>query len=106
MRGGKCFWDAPAGEVGDPCTFPEFCKSGQCSDTTIQDDGICTQPCVVGVADGCPMGLECVAVGNGGICYTPSDGGGCCSASNDTPWAPLVLGAGILGFVVVRRRRK
>ena len=103
---GKCFWDPPAGEVGDPCTFPEFCKSGQCSDSVIQADGICTQPCVVGVADGCPTGLECIAVGNGGVCYTAGDGSGCCSTSRDTPWAPLMLGAGILGFVVLRRRRK
>ncbi len=102
---GKCFWDPPAGEVGDACTFPEFCKSGQCSDSTIQDDGVCTQPCVVGLADACPNGLECIAVGNGGICYTAADGGGCCSAGTETPWAPFVLGLGIFGFVVIRRRK-
>ncbi len=104
---GKCFWDPPAGEVGDACTFPQACISGNCSDSTIQGAGICTQTCVVGLADACPMGLECISTGNSGICYTASNSGGCCSSSNTgTPWAPFVFGGVVLGFVVLRRRRR
>jgi len=103
---GKCFWDAPVGEVGDACTFPQFCKSGQCSDSTIQGDGICTQGCVVGVADSCPPDLECLDVGAGGICYFKTESG-CCSTSNGgAPWAPFLLGGTVLGMVVIRRRRR
>ncbi len=102
---GKCFWDAPTGEIGDPCTFPQACVSGACSDSTIQGDGICTQSCVVGLADACPMGLECIATGNSGICYLPT-AAGCCSTSNSrTPWAPFLLGGLVFGFVMFRRRR-
>ena len=102
---GKCFWDAPTGEVGDACTFPQACLSGNCSDSTIQGDGICTQSCVVGIADACPMGLDCIATGNSGICYFAT-AAGCCSTSNSrTPWAPFLLGGLVFGFVMFRRRR-
>jgi hypothetical protein len=104
---GKCFWDPPAGEVGDACDFPQFCKTNQCSNSTIQGDGICTQTCVVGVADGCPSGLECVSTGgNGGLCYFPGDGGGCCSTSDsDVPWGALLFGSTVFGFVLLRKKR-
>jgi MYXO-CTERM domain-containing protein len=103
---GKCFWDQPVGEVGDPCTYPQFCLSGQCSDTTIQGPGICTQTCVVGIEDSCPMGLTCTQAGNTGICY-PLEEAGCCSTTGgQTPWAPFLFAGSILGFIVLRRRRR
>jgi hypothetical protein len=104
---GKCFWDPPAGVIGDACSFPQACVSGLCSDTVFQGEGICTQSCVLGLADACPEGLECVEAGADAICFTPQDDGGCCSASNEgTPWAPFLIGGTVLGFVVLRRRRR
>ncbi len=100
---GKCFWDPPTGELGDSCTYAEFCLSGQCSTSTFQGEGVCTQQCVVGSADTCPVGLECFDAGNKSICYLPEDGG-CCSASSSTPWAPFAMGLFLIGYVMRRRR--
>jgi len=103
---GKCFWDPPAGAIGDDCTFPQFCLSGLCSNSVFQGDGICTQSCVQGLADACPEGLECVAAGNMSVCLAATDEGGCCSTSdNHTPWVPFMLGGIVLGFVVIRRKK-
>jgi MYXO-CTERM domain-containing protein len=102
---GKCFWDQPTGNVGDPCTFPQACLSGRCSDDVVQGDGICTQSCVAGLADACPAGLECVKVGNDSICYTGLDDGGCCSTGGGSPLGAFVLGGFVLGFIVIRRKR-
>ncbi|MBS1119934.1 MAG: hypothetical protein H6Q90_2162 [Deltaproteobacteria bacterium] len=104
---GKCFWDAPIGEVGDACTFPQFCKTGQCQGTA--DQQICTQSCIPGVSDSCPAGegLICVAQGQGqGICFFGEEGGGCCSTSNGNGWVPGGLAAFALGLVVFGRRRR
>ena len=71
------------------------------------DVSICTQVCIPGVADSCPMGLECVAAGNNGLCFLPQgDTGGCCSSSTQTPWAPFAFATFVIGFVVLRRKRK
>lgn len=103
---GKCFWDPATGEVGDPCTFPQACKSGLCSDTVFQGDGICTQDCVIGLADACPAGLACVDAGNGNaVCFTPLDDGGCCSSGHDSPWGAFALGGFVLGLIALRRKR-
>ncbi|MBA2539000.1 MAG: hypothetical protein H0V17_05145 [Deltaproteobacteria bacterium] len=103
---GKCFWDPPAGVLGDDCSFPQACVSGLCSDTVFEGEGICTQSCILGLEGACPEGLECVAAGADAICFTPQDDGGCCSTSNDSaPWAPFLLGGVVIGFVVFRRRR-
>lgn len=103
---GRCFWDPPVGEIGDDCTYPEFCLSGQCSNTSINSEtAICTQTCIVGTANACPEGLECFDTGNSGVCYLPTDGG-CCSASTSTPWGPFALAGVVFGFVLRRRRRR
>jgi len=102
---GRCFWDPPTGEVGDDCTFAEFCLSGQCSNSTIAGDtAICTTSCITGLADACPDGLECVDVGNGGVCFVPTEGG-CCSTSSSHPWGPFALGGLLLGYLLRSRRR-
>ncbi len=103
---GKCFWDAPIGEVGDDCTFAQFCKSGVCQGTA--DQQICTQSCVPGVSDSCPTGsgLSCVEVSTGeGVCFFVEDSGGCCSASGGNGWVPGGLAAFVVGAVLFRRRR-
>ncbi len=102
---GKCFWDPPVGEIGEDCTFPQFCLSGLCSNSVFQGDGICTQSCVVGLADACPTGLTCVEAGSDAVCIVVEETG-CCSTSNQgTPWAPFMLGGLVLGFVVLRRKK-
>lgn len=105
---GKCFWDPPAGEVGDSCTYPQFCKTGVCTGTTEQQ--ICTQKCIPGVADSCPAGsgLECLEqTPNEGICFYGTVGG-CCSVADGRGmwWANLALAALVLGFITRRRRRR
>lgn len=104
---GKCFWEAPVGQIGDACTFPQFCESGICQGTA--DETICTQACIPGVLDSCPEGGEfaCVETNPGmGVCFFAETDSGCCSARDgDLPWAPAALGFGILGFILVRRKR-
>lgn len=100
---GKCFWDPPVGEFGEPCTFSQYCVSGLCQGTA--DLQICTQTCVVGSTDSCPTGLDCVAAGPGqGICFPPAEGGGCCSA--DDRGMPVVgFGLVVVGLALRRRRQ-
>jgi MYXO-CTERM domain-containing protein len=104
---GKCFWDPPTGMLGDACTYPQFCQTGMCEGTS--DKQICTQPCVVGSTDACPMGFDCVETsGTNGICFT-QDSGGCCStgsSSSSAVYAHAFLAFGLVGFVARRRRRR
>jgi len=104
---GKCFWDPPAGEVGDSCSYAQFCKSGLCTGTA--DTQICTQSCIPGVADSCPAnsGLECLMQGpNTGVCFF-STTGGCCSVSGGGGlwWVHASLALAVLGWITRRRRR-
>jgi MYXO-CTERM domain-containing protein len=104
-EGGKCFWDAPTGKLGDACTYQQFCESDMCV-MTEGGDGYCSQECVVGATAACPMGFECLAAGGGGVCL-PTDSGGCCSASGgDAWWVHGGLSLFVLGLVVRRRRRR
>lgn len=103
---GKCYWDAPTGTLGAACDYNQFCESGICLETS--EGGLCSQDCIVGVADACPMDFECLAVGNGGRCIPVDDGGGCCSVGDEgsSVWMHFGLSAAILGFVVRRRRKR
>jgi hypothetical protein len=105
-NGGRCFWAPPTGNLGDKCTYPQFCISGLCKGTS-DTNMICTQQCTIGTADACPAGYDCLqTVGASGACY-PKDngGGGCCSVSGGSAWVHGGLGALILGIVLRRRRR-
>jgi MYXO-CTERM domain-containing protein len=102
---GKCFWDAPTGKLGDSCDYQQFCESNQCVIT--DEGGYCSQECIVGATDACPMGFECVQAGSAGACLPGGDGGGCCSAAGpDAVWFHGGLSLLVLGFVVRRRRRQ
>ena len=108
---GRCLWDPPAGEVGEACTYPQFCKSGQCQGTA--DQQICTQACVLDVTDSCPGELACVEASPGqGICYFGTDAceGGCCGcslvAADQPAWLHAGLSLGLLGLIVLRPRRR
>lgn len=100
---GKCFWSPPTGQLGDDCSYPQFCESELCLDTT--EGMYCSQSCVVGVADSCPADYTCEGTaGSTGSCVHVSTGGGCCSASDDSRTAAL-LSFGVLGMLFRRRRR-
>jgi hypothetical protein len=102
---GKCFWNTPTGEIGDKCSYDQFCTSMECSPT--KTDRICTQTCVPGSMDSCPSGYQCLMNGPSGFCYFPS-GGGCCSAGNESAGAMLAhicFGGLVLGILLRRRRR-
>jgi len=102
---GKCFWDPPTGELGDICTYKQFCKSGLCTGTA--DEQICTQSCVPGAADSCPSGLDCVMeTASTGVCFF-QDSGGCCSVDRGGGgwWVHAGISALVLGLMVRRRRR-
>ena len=100
---GKCFWDAPVGEVGDECSYNEYCTTNKC----VGSDGnqVCSRTCVIGATGACPEGLECRKDEAGeSLCFRP-EGGGCCSASDeDMPWA-AGLSMFVLGMLILRRRR-
>jgi MYXO-CTERM domain-containing protein len=100
---GKCFWDPPTGKVGDTCDYNQFCLSADCLTT---DQGTyCSQDCVVGVSDSCPMGFTCEGnAGETGKCVREDVGGGCCSVGDDGKTAGLL--ALVVGVMLGRRRRK
>jgi MYXO-CTERM domain-containing protein len=104
---GRCFWDPPAGDTGDACTFSQFCTSGTCAGPTTADM-ICTQSCIPGVADSCPMNFDCNEQSAGkGFCF-PADPGssGCCSTSHGAASSQT---AALLAFglvILLRRRRR
>jgi MYXO-CTERM domain-containing protein len=103
---GKCFWAPATGMLGDKCSYPQFCVTGMCEGTS--DLQICTQPCVVGSTDACPMGFDCVMTsGNDGICFT-QDSGGCCNVGSDSNavYAHALMALAVLGFAARRRRRR
>ena len=101
---GKCFWEPPAGELGDACTYPQFCKSARCD--TLDGASYCTQDCIPGDTTSCPTGLECLAsTPDLGMCWPPSSGG-CCSSGRGSGWVHFALSALVLGIAVRRRRRR
>jgi MYXO-CTERM domain-containing protein len=110
---GKCFWDPPAGQFGDTCEYPQFCSTGTTCAGKTADQTICTRGCVLGVADSCDEGYECVAGADSmPICWpgsAASDDGICSvgegTSTNNGALASLALSLLGLVFVVRRRRR-
>lgn len=101
---GRCYWEPPTGQLGDSCDYNQFCESNMCIETT--DGALCSQDCVVGAADSCPMDYECVANGASGACIPTSGGGGCCSVGGAGGlWGHALVSLGALGLVLRRRRR-
>ncbi|MGN6109741.1 MAG: MYXO-CTERM sorting domain-containing protein [Kofleriaceae bacterium] len=103
---GRCAWDPPTGELGEPCRYAQFCKSGLCRGTS--EETICTRECVPGAQSGaCPDGFACVetAVGQG-VCFPPVEGG-CCSVARAAsgPWGHAGFAALVLAIAVRPRRR-
>jgi hypothetical protein len=104
---GKCYWAQPAGEIGDTCTYNEFCKSNLCAGPA--DASICTTSCIPLIAESCPAdsGLTCVETSPGkGVCVLEDEGGGCCRVGGDSSetWARVLLSLGVVGSLLLRRR--
>ena len=100
---GRCVWPAPVGELGDTCTYAQYCKSWTCLGA---GERYCTQECATDEPTSCPDGFECQADGSSptaGFCW-PADTGGCCSASRGNGvW--FHMGMAGLVFGCLRRRR-
>jgi MYXO-CTERM domain-containing protein len=106
---GKCYWEPAAGELGDDCSFPQFCLSGLCTGTA--ERTICTRECVAGVNDSCEEGFECIANGpTKGVCFPPApeEDGICNSSVTSTNSAGPITAVALsmFGLVLVTRRRK
>jgi hypothetical protein len=102
---GRCHWDAPAGDLGDSCTYDQSCKTWTCLGN---DDKFCTQECFTDEPTSCPMGFECVGVQGepvAGYCFIP--GGGCCSVGHDRGaiWVHGALALAVFGSLRRRRSR-
>ncbi len=100
---GRCLWDPPAGEVGDACSYPQFCTSLRCEGPTGAQR--CAETCRVSAAT-CAGGEICQALAEGsddGVCVTGV--AGCCSATGrGDGWLAGGLAAAVLGWA--RRRRR
>jgi MYXO-CTERM domain-containing protein len=104
---GRCFWDEPTGKLGEACEYKQFCESQQCVDTT--DGMFCSSDCIVGVEDSCPAGFTCEGTaGATGFCLVANTTEpGCidCSSGGD-PRPAALIGFGVLGVLLRRRRRR
>ncbi|MBA3391853.1 MAG: hypothetical protein H0T89_04365 [Deltaproteobacteria bacterium] len=104
---GRCFWDPASGEIGDTCTYPQFCLTGTCMGPSA-DEQICTQSCIPGVGDSCPMDYYCLATGpSSGACWPEgAEEAGCCSTSDGAVTGSALLAFGLLAILAPRRRRR
>lgn len=104
---GRCFWAPATGDLGDACTYPQFCLSGICTGTAEQT--LCTQACIPGVSDSCPAEFSCQESGtNKGVCWPATvEDGGICSTSNSSGTQLGLVGIALLfGLSKTRRRRR
>jgi hypothetical protein len=104
---GRCVFAAPTGELGDSCTYSQFCKSWTCLGAG--DDMRCTQECLTDEPTSCPAGFTCDPTddqGTAGFCW-PTDTGGCCNVGHERGaiWIHGALAALVLGCLRRRRRR-
>jgi MYXO-CTERM domain-containing protein len=107
---GKCFWDPAVGQLGDSCTYNEFCESLMCAG----DEGsqVCSKSCVPNTEDSCGETFECIPTGvTAGFCYPKDEGGGgCCSVGDDSGPSRWFVHGGLslvmLGLLVRRRRTR
>jgi hypothetical protein len=100
---GRCIWDPPSGEVGDACSYPQFCLNERCD--THDGASFCTRTCLPDVADSCAPGLECASEGDEHYCW-PISNAGCCSTTRGVPWGTWVIGAIVIGLARRRSNRR
>ena len=102
---GACLWPEPTGEFGDTCDRDIDCLSYLCASDG--DATMCSEACFTGVPDTCPSGHQCLSTGgSNGLCW-PGGGGGCCSTTRNQgfSWGQLMLFLGVVGTMLIRRRR-
>jgi uncharacterized protein (TIGR03382 family) len=90
--------------LGSTCMDSSGCDSGMCG--MGPGGGKCTMQCAAGSTDQCPAGFTCEAAGSQAVCWPTShdSGGGCCDASGASgPTA--IVGFGLIGLLLGRRRR-
>lgn len=101
---GKCYWDTPTGEFGDPCTYPQFCTTGTCLDTSA--GSYCSTTCVVGVTDSCPANATCQGnPGESGFCVIEGAGDDTCCGIGANGKSSALLSL-LVVVVTLRRRRR
>ncbi len=89
----------PFGQVGDTCTDGATCQGGLCAQGGETQQ--CTASCTPG-ADQCANGTECLAVGEGGLCWQTEDTSGCgCQSSG----SGASFGALLLLLVILSQRK-
>jgi hypothetical protein len=106
---GKCYWDPPAAQLGDACSFPQECVSGLCIGDGTND--VCSQTCFVGGINQCPSGFTCTlnAQGTQAYCFADSGGGGGCCSAGDSAATAVAAQGGLAVLVIAvgfRRRRR
>ena len=106
---GKCFWDPAVGQLGDDCTYNEFCESLMCAGN--EGSQVCSKSCVPNTEDSCGEMFECIPTGTtAGFCYPREEGGGCCSVGSDEGPSQWFVHGGLslvmLGLLVRRRRTR
>lgn len=92
------------GGLGSECVNGDECASGLCADGP--DGRKCSDLCDMSGAE-CPEGFDCLPAGDTGACWpAEGEGTGGCNAGNGggTPLVAFVLG--LLGLLVVPRRRR
>ncbi len=103
---GRCRFAAPTGELGDSCSYGQFCRSWTCLGS--EGDQRCTQECLTDEPTSCPMGFSCEQTADqstAGFCWPEDTGGGCCSAGHDRDALWLHGGLALLVLGSLRRRR-
>jgi hypothetical protein len=89
------------GGLGTGCAANEDCSSGQCGNDG--NNSYCTTTCNP-EQSACPSGFACLDAGGGnGLCW-PSEGGGCDASGGGQ--GMMMLGIGLVGILIVRRRRR
>lgn len=108
---GKCEWAAPSGQVGDACSYDQFCVGpntydGQCVQLS-SGQSVCTTSCVGAPNDSCPTGTHCDVTDtahDSGLCVPDVAPAGCCSTTDAPAAGPLGLGAAVAALLARRRR--
>ncbi|HEY4176606.1 MAG TPA: MYXO-CTERM sorting domain-containing protein [Kofleriaceae bacterium] len=108
---GKCFWDEPAGVLGETCTYEQYCISGMCVPKSEGSaEKVCSRSCVVSSDAACEAGFECVAETiSSGACLPKGaggGGGGCSTSVDGSTTGAFALGLFGVGAVLLRRRRR
>lgn len=109
---GRCLWDAPTGQLGDACTFDEFCEGPSTFDGVCHaeaDLSMCTRACFTGPNDNCPDGFACKpndGASGAGVCWLPPPEETCADCSGGGGGQAPVLMTLALGAFVLRRRKR